>query len=142
MMKKLALVLTMVVLVSLLVACGSAGGGSEPLTGQDVIDKFNEADLDVKDVQVGERDPDSPLPNSYQENLEFSIPEVAPKGGQIFVCDTKKNCDALYAYFDALKALAGPYLYQSPSGTVVAQLNRGLTPDTAAKFETVINTLP
>ena len=141
-MKNLTIVMLTAILVSLLVACGSKGSNSEPLTAQAVIDKFNEVGLDVKDVQAGERDPDSPLPNSYQENLVFSIPEVAPKGGQIFVCDTKKNCDALYAYFDALKALAGPYLYQSPRGTVVAQLNSGLTPDTAAKFEQVISSLP
>jgi hypothetical protein len=29
-------------------------------------------------------------------------------GGQFFICDTKKNCDAIYAYYHALKALAGP----------------------------------
>lgn len=40
--------------------------------------------------------------------------------------------------YDALKALAGPYVYQSPSGTVVAQLNSGLTPDEAKKFEQAI----
>jgi hypothetical protein len=126
------------ILLSLLtVACSS-----KPLTAQDVIDKFNAAGLNVKDIQQEERDPDSPLPNSYKERLSFSIPEVAPNGGQVFVCDTKKNCDALYAYFDALKALAGPYLYQSPNGTVVIQLNSGLMPDTAAKFEESMNSLP
>jgi hypothetical protein len=123
-------------------ACGTSSGRPETVTAQDIIDKFNAAGLDVKDVQPEERDPDSPLPNSYQEYLTFSIPEVAPKGGQVFVCDTKQNCDALYAYFDALKALAGPYLYQSPSGTVVIQLNSGLTPETGAKFEEIIKSLP
>jgi hypothetical protein len=141
-MKKSTMVVLTIILASLLVACGSGGSSSETVTAQVVIDRFNQAGLDVEDVRVGERSPDTPLPNSYQENLVFSIPEVAPKGGQIFVCDTKKNCDAIYAYFDALKALAGPYIYQSPSGTVVAQLNSGLTPDTAAKFEKVINSLP
>ena len=130
------------ILVTLLTACGSSPSASTSLTAQNVIDKFNAAGLDVKDVQPGNRDPDSPLPNSYKENLTFSIPEVAPQGGQVFVCDTKKNCDALYAYFDALKALAGPYLYQSPSGIVVVQLNSGLKPETGAKFEEVIKSLP
>ena len=67
------------------------------------------------------------------------------RGGQkehMCACDTKKNCDAIYAYYDALKALAGPYVYQSPSGTVVAQLNSGLTPDEAKKFEQAIKSLP
>jgi hypothetical protein len=61
----------------------------------------------------------APVPKSYIAHQAFEIPSVAPKGGQFFVCDTKKNCDAIYAYYDALKALAGPYMYQSPSGTVV-----------------------
>ena len=111
------------------------------ISAQEVINNFNTAGLEISDIQPGEREPNSPLPNSYKERLRFSIAEVAPKGGQVFICDTKKNCDAIYAYFDALKALAGPYLYQSPSGTVVAQLNSGLTPDTAAKFEEVIESL-
>ena len=112
------------------------------VTIQDVVDLLYAADLGVSDVQVPPRPTDSPLPNSYRERVEFNIAEVAPKGGQIFVCDTKRHCDALYAYFDMLIALAGPYLYQSPSGTVVAQLNSGLSPDTAARFEAVIMSLP
>lgn len=131
----------MLVVVSMLVlpACGSK---KADLTAQEVIDKFNEASLDVQDVKAGERSADSLLPNSYKEQLEFSIPEVAPKGGQVFTCDTKKNCDALYEYFDALKGIGGPYYYQSPNGKVVAQLNSGLSAETAAKFEVVVNALP
>ncbi len=60
----------------------------------------------------------------------------------MFVCDTKKNCDAIYAYFDALKGLAGPYLYQSPGGMVVVQMNSGLMPETGTKFEEAVKTLP
>jgi len=116
--------------------------GVPPLTGQAVIDKFNAAGLGVTDVRPEKREPDSPLPNSFQEYLGFAIPEVAPKGGQVFVCDTKRNCDAIYAYFDALKSMAGPYLYQSPGGTVVVQLNSGLNPETGAKFEAVVRSLP
>jgi hypothetical protein len=126
-----------VLLATIITACSST-----PITAQDVVDKFNAAGLNVGDVHQEERDPESPLPNSYTERLSFSIPEVAPKGGQVFVCDTKKNCDALYAYFDALKALAGPYLYQSPNGKVVVQLNSGLLPETGAKFEEVVKSLP
>lgn len=124
--------------VFLLLACNA----STPISAQEVIDKLNTAGLAITDVRAGERTSDSPLPNSYKERLEFSIQEVAPKGGQVFVCDTKRNCDAIYAYFDALIALAGPYLYQSPNGMVVTQLNSGLTPETAAKFEEVIKSLP
>ena len=109
-------------------------------TAQDVLNSFTEAGAQIENITEEARDSNSPLPNSYQEHYSFSIAEVAPSGGQIFVCDTKKNCDALYQYFDMLSGLGGPYYYQSPSGLIVAQLNSGLTPDTAAKFETVVNT--
>lgn len=113
-----------------------------PLTAQAVIDLFLAAGLEVTDVRSVERDPDSPLPNSYQGRLRFTIAEVEPNGGQVLVCDTKRNCDALYAYFDALIALAGPYLYQSPDGLVVAQLNSGLSPATAEQFQKIVEGLP
>lgn len=76
-----------------------------------------------------------------QKATAFEVPSVAPKGGQVFVCSTKQNCDAIYAYFDALKALAGPYLYRSPSGAVVAQLNSGLDAATADTFKAAIEKL-
>lgn len=125
----------------LLTACG---GGSPPATvsAQSVIDAWNTAGLEVTDVQSPPRDPSSPVPNSYQERLTFTVAEVAPDGGQVFVCDTKQNCDAIFTYFEALAALAGPYLYQSQDGRVVAQLNSGLTPETAAQFQEVIEDLP
>jgi hypothetical protein len=126
------------VLLSLVVictACGSAPATST-VTAQQVIDAFNAQGLNVTDVRPSAANTN--VPNSFQENVEFAIEEVAPKGGQLFICDTKQNCDAIFAYYDALKGLAGPYLYQSPNGQVVAQLNSGLTPETAAKFQSVV----
>ena len=120
-------------------ACSTLSASApEPVSARDVIAKLNEAGLGLEQVQPGTREEGTPLPNSYREYLTFVLPEVAPRGGQIFVCDTKRNCDALYSYFDAFKALAGPYYYQSESGLVVIQLNSGLSPETAAKFEPVL----
>lgn len=78
------------------------------------------------------------VPQSYTAHATFM---VAGKTAQYFVCDTKKNCDALFAYFDALKALAGPYTYQSGSGLVVVQLNSGLAPAQARPIEQAVKTL-
>lgn len=82
------------------------------------------------------------VPRSFTDRQVFAIASIAPAGGQFFVCDTKANCDAIYAYYAALKALAGPYLYQSPSGTVVVQLNSTLAPTEATKFEQAVKALP
>lgn len=129
------------VLAMVLAACATSAQPAT-VTAQDVADKFVAAGVGVSDVKSGDVPDSASLPRSYQEHIEFIVAEATPRGGQIFVCDTKKNCDAIYAYFDALKALAGPYTYQSPSGLVVAQLNSGLSPETVAKFEEVINSLP
>lgn len=120
----------------------ACGGAPATVTAQGVLDQFKAAGLSVENVKPGQRAEGTPAPNSYKENLTFTIASLGDKGGQVFVCDTKRNCDAMFAYFDALKALAGPYLYQSTSGTVVVQLNSGLTPDEAAKYEQVIKVLP
>jgi hypothetical protein len=119
-----------------LVACG--GAPATALTAADVVSAFTAAGVPVENVQPGVRPADSPLPNSFKEYVTFTIPSLGDKGGQVFVCETKQNCDALYAYFDALKGIGGPYYYQSPSGTVVAQLNSGLAADEAAKFEQAV----
>lgn len=126
----------LVILSSCLVACG----GAPAVTTQQVSAALTTAGAsNVHDDPIAAS---SPVPKSYIAHQTFEIASVAPKGGQYFICDTKKNCDAIYAYYDALKALAGPYLYQSPGGTVVAQLNSGLKPDEAAAFEAAIKGLP
>lgn len=121
-----------------LVACSTPEPTPAVITVQEVVDLFSEAGFELTDIHTPEHEPGSPLPRSYDEWLRFTLPEVAPNGGQVFVCRSKPNCDALYAYFDMLKGLAGPYTYQSAGGTVVIQMNSGLTPDTAAKFQEIV----
>jgi hypothetical protein len=129
-------ILFIITITVLLASCG----GAPAVTAQQVAEKLTAAGAtNIHDDAIGA---DVPVPKSFTAHQAFEIPSVTPKGGQFFVCDTKKNCDAIYAYYDALKALAGPYTYRSPSGTVVAQLNSGLTPDEAAKFEAAIKSLP
>jgi hypothetical protein len=122
--------------VILLVGCG----GAPAVTAQQVSQALASAGAtNIHDEAVADS---VPVPKSFTAHQAFEIASVAPKGGQYFICDSKKNCDAIYAYFDSLKALAGPYLYQSPSGTVVVQLNSGLKPDDAAKYEQAVTSLP
>lgn len=113
----------------ILIACGGASAPpidqvSAALTGAGATDIREEP------LEAG-----APVPRSFAAHRVFTLAPVAPKGGQYFVCDTARNCDAIYAYYDALKALAGPYTYRGKSGLVVVQLNSGLTPEQAAPFE-------
>lgn len=123
--------------VVLLAACGAAP--SEPVTARAVAEAFSVADLGVSNIQDGQNRPESTVPNSYTSHVEFTVAEVDPRGGQVFVCATKQNCDAIFAYYEAFAGLAGPYLYQSPNGLIVTQLNSGLSPETGAAFQEIVN---
>lgn len=127
-------------LALILVLLAACGGGAPAVTAAQVAEKFTAAG--ASNIHDEALPADAPVPKSFTAHQAFEVASVAPSGGQYFICDTKKNCDAIFAYYDALKALAGPYTYQSPSGTVVAQLNSGLTPDEAAKFEQAVKSLP
>ena len=131
-------------LVGCLTLFGCGGSPAATLAAQNVVDAIKAAGIPVANVQPGTVPDGSPLPRSFKENLTFDATGLTPnnKGGQVFVCDTKQNCDAIYAYFNALKALAGPYLYQSPDGRVVAQIDSGMKAEDAAKIEAAIKALP
>src|SRR5690349_4307273 len=96
-----------IIALLLLAACG----GLPAVTAAQVASALQSAGAtNIHDEQI---DASAPVPKSYTAHQSFEIASVAPKGGQFFICDTKKNCDAIFAYYDALKALAGPYTYQS-----------------------------
>lgn len=126
----------------LIVLAGCAGAPAVQVTGQSVAAAVKAAGVDISDVQALAQGADEPTPNTYADRVSFAIAEVAPKGGQVFVCADKAKCDTIFTYFNAMQALAGPYLYQSDGGRVVAQLNSGLSPETAAKVEAAIKALP
>ena len=132
-------------LILVLAACG---GAPATVTAQQVIDKFKAAGLEVENPHAPTFQAGSPFPQSFKEGISFDLPSLKaadasePPHGAVLVCDTKKNCDAIYAYLDALKGLLGPYYYQSASGTVVATLDSTMKADQAAKYEAVIKSLP
>ncbi len=122
-------------LVAVLVLSACAATTSAP-TPQTVVQALTAAGLTIDNVQEGRTS--GAAPQSYTAHADFT---VNGKGGQLFICDTKKNCDAIYAYYDALKALAGPYTYQSDGGTGVVQLNSQLSPDVGTAAEKAIKGL-
>lgn len=135
-MKKIA-TYTLLVSAAALFGCGE----KQPITQAALVEALTKGNIPLSDVQTPPRDPSSPLPNSYKERFTFALPSVAPKGGQAFICEEKSHCDAIYSYLDALKVLAGPYLYRSKDGLVVLQLNSGLTPDIAEPVKVLVEGL-
>lgn len=118
-----------------------AGCGREPMTPERLLAALKAGGVEYSDVQQPERDPSSLLPNTYKERLTLTLPSIAPKGGQFFICDKREYCDSLYSHFDAFKGLAGPYLYRSKDGLVVAQLNSGLEPKAAEQIQSIVEAL-
>jgi len=101
-----------------LVACGS---DAIP-TANEVLRALKSNGVPFNAVSYPTRKPLSLLPGTYKERVEVVFPSIAPKGGQFFVCETREYCDHLHEYFHTLKALAGPHVYRSKSGLVLAQL--------------------
>lgn len=105
-----------------------------------IIRAFLAEGIKLSGVTLDQPNPDSPLPKSYDQNWGFIDDDLANgKGGQIFMCSKKSYCDSIYAYFDALKGLAGPYLFRNVDGRIVAQLNSGHTPASAERYEEVLS---
>jgi hypothetical protein len=135
--------LVLVLCVALLVSCGAP-----PQTAQSIVAQMQAAGLEVENPHTPQFKEGSPFPRSFSDGLVFDMPSYGltnsnePHHGSVLVCDTKKNCDAIYAYYDALKGLLGPYYWQSKSGTVVAYLDSIVPAPTAAKYEAIITALP
>lgn len=108
----------------------------EKVTTDSVVSALRSTGVEINDVKDLPKNTDnSPLPKSYKERFSFSVPDIAPKGGQAFICEDKKMCDPLFAYFDKFKAFGGPHFYQSPKGVVVLQLNESMPYEKAKKLE-------
>lgn len=118
---------------------GLVGCNDEAPSIKTITEQLKNTGVDIRNIQEPTRNPKALLPNSYKEHLTFEVPDVAPNGGQIFVCDKKEYCDAIMSYFKGISVvLVGPYLIQSPNGLVVGQFNSGLTPQVADKLVAVI----
>jgi hypothetical protein len=131
-------------LLLILVACGSA----PTMTAAQVVDQFRAAGLEAENPHAPQFKEGSPFPRSFTDGVVFDLPTLGrdskgvPLHGSLLMCDTKKNCDAIYAYLDAFKAILGPYYYQSDGGRAVLSLDSKMTPDVAAKYAAIVKPLP
>ncbi len=126
---------TFVILILLFLNQMNLGAESPHPKVDIVIAALKEKNINLENIRIEKQSEKSPFPNCYEERVAFSLKSVAPKGGQLFVFSKKKYGDSVYAYFETIKGIAGPYLYQSKDGLVVAQLNSGLTVAEAEKIE-------
>lgn len=109
-------------------------------TSNMVLDALMGAGIQVQNVQHDPPVPEgSPLPRSYKHRITWTDALLGNDGGQAFICDTPALCAAFPTYFQALAGLAGPYIYTSPNGLIVLQLNNGFTPEQAERYKIAIS---
>ena len=106
---------------------------NDPPTADAVIIEIARV-TEIRNYTKPQRDPQAAWPDRYKEHATFSVLDAAPCEGQVFICDTANDCDAIYEYFNALKLSDGSYLYKSKSGYAVMQLDGGLAPEEATKL--------
>lgn len=73
----------------------------------------------------------------YTEKVEFEI-KNHDRGGQVFLCATKSECDKLYDYFTNLGFLSAQNIFKSSDGKMVMQINDETPSYIVEKFENVI----
>ncbi len=98
---------------------------------QDVIDAWAKAGLTVTGQKPCEQT-STTIPKTFDEDVCFTIPSIAPAGGQLFTFSTPTNQAAIVAYFGQYITLA-PYVYSHANA--VAQLNSNLPAAEAAKYD-------
>jgi hypothetical protein len=100
---------------------------------QAAVDTWIRAGLHVTDVApCAAPDPNSPIPRTWADDVCFTIPSIAPHGGQVMSFDTVSNERAIIAYFGRFPDLA-PYVFAHAN--LVAQLNSSLTAAEAARYD-------
>ena len=95
--------------------------------------------LGISNVQPSVRDPQSVAPNTARDQREFSIPSIAPKGGQLLLFATASDLAAMQTWYARFPDLA-PYVYVH--GNAMLQLNSSLSAAEAARYQAALNSLP
>ncbi len=133
MVKRLLLAAAVLVLLT---ACG--GATFQKHTATDVITAFQKAGLSADNVKDSVRPANAVFPNVAVETKEFSIPAVAPKGGQVLVFKEQKDLETMQKWFAQFPALA-PYVYTK--GNTITQLDSGLPKLEAEKYKATLDAM-
>jgi hypothetical protein len=107
-------------------------------TARDAINAWARAGLTVTDVTSCPPAGDSPVPKTFDEVICFTIPSIAPHGGQVMSFRTERYEAAMTAYFAQFPTLA-PYVFVHAN--VLAQLNSNLPTAEANRYDAAMAAL-
>lgn len=126
------------VLVAGLFASVTATANQGVVSQEELIEALQASDIGVINVSIKDPQASESLPKGFDHHFVLTLEEVAPKGGQFFICQQEADCQALAVYFEALAFLAGPHRFTSSSGHVFAQMNSDVSEETAETVRAVM----
>lgn len=145
--------LALILLAMLASACETLNVGGAPTatpvpyaryTVEDAFAVFARNGLVIDDFQQA-TDVQRDGPRVLQDRWVFSVPRIAPAGGQIVIFGDASQQGEWVAYIDRLRAVADTrrtVIYTYFQANMMLQLNASLTNAEAAAFEAALRTLP
>lgn len=132
--------LALVVILPLLVACGNPSSSTDFTSPQQMIEALEKAGLEAVNTQQMTKDDYGAAP-LVATGMRFLIPTLcADCGGRAFVGDPN-DIDALRHYYTSMgesSALLFSWVFVSPDGRALLQLNGDLPEEQAMQYQAVI----
>jgi len=75
------------------------------------------------------------------EKVDFDLPSVAGKTGQVLRFDKEETYRATELSYANMGGLAGPHRYGSPKALIFVQMNEGLSADNGKKVKAIVDAL-
>lgn len=127
--------------VGALVACGAGSPTATPAFARYTPEQVAAvlAPLGATDFREEARSPQDQSPNTATARRAFTIPSIAPKGGQVLLFGTPADVAGMRAWYARFPDLA-PYVYVK--GNALIQLNATLPKAEAEKYRAALEALP
>ena len=129
--------LILLLIVAILLA-GCATTAMKPVTGNDVIQFFKGAGLEVENARPMTKDDYGLMPELCPAVI-FDIPSQGDKHGRVFVCEDSDKREAVANYYITIRktnAMLWSWVYVK--GNFVVQLNGEIDEAIAKKYEAAI----
>jgi hypothetical protein len=112
------------------------------LSVKKILQQFVKNGVPIIQAKRVKKNPKELLPTTFDQHYRFIDKTLKNnKGGQIFVCLSKTDCNPVYDYFKNIGAFAGPYLYRSQGGRIVLLLDSQNPKAHAQKYAKILASL-
>lgn len=117
--------------------CGGASATATPAFARYTVEQVAAAlaPLGATDFRATPRSPQDQSPNTATAQRDFTIPAIAPQGGQVLLFDSAADLAGMQAWYARFPDLA-PYVYVR--GNALLQLNAGLPKAEAEKYKAAL----